>query len=126
MHGSFSRADTMNFMAAIGPDFKAGFVDEAPASNADVGKTLARILGLKIRDKGKLIGRVLTETMSGGKAPSFVARVMRSAPTATGLTTVLNYQLVGKTRYFDAAGFPGRTVGLSTANLALQTSRSMP
>jgi hypothetical protein len=28
MHGSFSRADTMNFMAAIGPDFKRGFVDE--------------------------------------------------------------------------------------------------
>ena len=26
MHGSFSRADTMNFMAAIGPDFKSGFV----------------------------------------------------------------------------------------------------
>jgi hypothetical protein len=25
---------------------------------------------------------------------------------------VLNYQIVGKTRYFDAAGFPGRTVGL--------------
>src|SRR6516225_8216463 len=31
MHGSFSRADTMNFMAAIGPDFKAGFTDEAPS-----------------------------------------------------------------------------------------------
>ena len=28
MHGSFSRADTMNFMAAIGPDFKAGFVND--------------------------------------------------------------------------------------------------
>ena len=28
MHGSFSRADTMNFMAAIGPDFKYGFVDQ--------------------------------------------------------------------------------------------------
>jgi len=25
---------------------------------------------------------------------------------------VLNYQQVGGTRYFDAAGFPGRTVGL--------------
>ena len=25
MHGSFSRGDTMNFMAAIGPDFKAGY-----------------------------------------------------------------------------------------------------
>src|SRR5262249_53195282 len=33
MHGSFSRADTMNFMTAVGPDFKHGFADEAPASN---------------------------------------------------------------------------------------------
>ena len=29
MHGSFGRGDTMNFMAAIGPDFKAGYVDAA-------------------------------------------------------------------------------------------------
>ena len=28
MHGNFSRADTMNFMAAIGPDFKGGFADD--------------------------------------------------------------------------------------------------
>src|ERR1043165_5628408 len=27
MHGSFGRGDTMNFMAAIGPSFKAGYVD---------------------------------------------------------------------------------------------------
>ena len=44
MHGNFSRADTNNFMAAIGPDFKKGFVDEAPVSNADVGKTIAHLL----------------------------------------------------------------------------------
>jgi hypothetical protein len=113
MHGSFSRADTMNFMAAIGPDFKSGFADEAPASNADVGKTLAHILGLKIKDRGKLIGRVLTEAMPGGTAPSYTARIMLSDPDAAGLRTILNYQLVGDTRYFDAAGFPGRTVGLN-------------
>ncbi len=112
MHGSFSRADTMNFMAAIGPSFKAGFVDAAPASNADIGKTVARILGLRIKDTGKLVGRVLVEAMPGGKTPRFVAKVMRSAPSASGLRTVLDYQLVGTTRYFDAAGFPGRTVGL--------------
>ncbi len=47
MHGSFNRGDTMNFMAAIGPDFKPGFVDESPVSNADVGKTMAQVLGLK-------------------------------------------------------------------------------
>lgn len=26
--------------------------------------------------------------------------------------TVLNFQRVGSQRYFDAAGFPGRTLGL--------------
>ena len=46
MHGSFSRGDTMNFMAAIGPDFKAGYVDALPVSNADVGVTAAQLLGL--------------------------------------------------------------------------------
>jgi hypothetical protein len=30
-------------------------------------------------------------------------------------------QLVGSTRYFDAAGFPGRTVGLSTTPLPRAT-----
>ena len=113
MHGSFGRGDTMNFMAAIGPDFKPGFVDPAPASNADIGKTLARILGLKIKDKGKLVGRVLTEAMPGGETPKFTAKTLRSAPSSGGLITVLDYQLVGDTRYFDAAGFPGRTFGLS-------------
>jgi arylsulfatase A-like enzyme len=113
MHGSFGRGDTMNFMAAIGPDFKLGFVDAAPVSNADIGKTLARILGLKIKDKGKLVGRVLAETMPGGETPKFTAKTLRSAPSASGLVTVLDYQLVGDTSYFDAAGFPGRTFGLS-------------
>ena len=46
MHGSFSRGDTMNFMAAIGPDFKAGYVDALPVSNADVGMTAAQLLDL--------------------------------------------------------------------------------
>ena len=47
MHGSFSRGDTMNFMAAIGPDFKAGYVDPLPVSNADVGMTIARLMNLR-------------------------------------------------------------------------------
>jgi hypothetical protein len=36
----------------------------------------------------------------------------QSCPAANGLRTVLTYQRVGSARYFDAAGFPGRTVGL--------------
>lgn len=116
MHGSFSRADTYNFMAAIGPDFKTGFVDSAPSSNADVGKTLAHILQLDIPAKGDLQGRVLSEAFPGGKLPQVKHKSLRSKPSANHLQTVLNYQLVGSTRYFDAAGFAGRTVGLKTGS----------
>jgi predicted AlkP superfamily pyrophosphatase or phosphodiesterase len=112
MHGSFSRADTRNFMAAIGPDFKKGFIDKAPVSNADVGKTLAHILGLRIKDNGSLVGRVIGEAQPNGTMPLVLARTERSAPAANGLRTVLEYQMVGSTKYFDAAGFPGRTLGL--------------
>ena len=118
MHGSFSRADTMNFMAAIGPDFRAGFVDPAPASNADVGKTLAHILGVKPEEHGKLVGRVLDEVMPGGGMPTAIARTLRSAPAENGLVTVLITQEIGDTRYFDVAGFPGRSVGLENAKRA--------
>ena len=68
-HGSLSRADTMNFMAAIGPDFKKGFVNDAPVSNADMGKTIAHLLGLKIPFKGSLQGRVMEEALPGGANP---------------------------------------------------------
>jgi predicted AlkP superfamily pyrophosphatase or phosphodiesterase len=117
MHGSFSRADTWNFMAMQGPDFKARFVDPAPASNADVGRTIAQVLGLDISDKGKLVGRVLTEALPNGALPQVRSRVLVSEPAANGLSTVLNMQAVGDVRYFDAAGFPGRTVGLSATPL---------
>jgi arylsulfatase A-like enzyme len=112
MHGNFSRADTNNFMAAIGPNFKKGFVNEAPVSNADVGKTIAHLLGLPVRNKGTLTGRVMNEALLGGATPRFVLLTKRSAPAANGLRTVLLYQQVGGTLYFDAAGFPGRTLGL--------------
>jgi Type I phosphodiesterase / nucleotide pyrophosphatase len=112
MHGSFSRGDTANFMAAIGPDFKAGFSDIAPVSNADVGMTIANILHLTIPAKGNLVGRVMSEAFNGGVMPAFTRSVSRSGPGETGLVTILNTQSVGTTRYFDNAGFAGRTLGL--------------
>ena len=114
MHGSFSRADTMNFMAAAGPDFKAGFANEAPVSNADIGRTIAHVLKLKVSEKGHLLGRVIDEALPGGAMPTVEKHTEQSAPAANGLRTVLNYQQVGSASYFDAAGFPGRTVGLDT------------
>ena len=101
MHGSFSRADTMNFMAAIGPDFKTRFVDPAPASNADVGQTLAHLAGLDVPRKGSLVGRVLREALVGGDVPPFRRENLESKVPAAGLRTVLQFQTVGKTRYLD-------------------------
>jgi arylsulfatase A-like enzyme len=112
MHGSFGRGDTMNFMAAIGPDFRAGYVDPLPVSNADVGATAAKILGLTQNAHGKLIGRVMTEAMPNGATPKATLEVLKSEAAANGLRTVLNFQRVGAQRYFDAAGFPGRPVGI--------------
>jgi hypothetical protein len=112
MHGSFSRGDTLNFTAAIGPDFKTGYVDPLPVSNADVGATAARLMGLTQKPKGELIGRVLTEAMPNGATPKAFSSAVKSQPAANGLRTVLVLQRVGGQHYFDVAGFPGRTLGL--------------
>ncbi len=112
IHGSFGRGDTHNFMAAVGPDFKAGFVDVAPVSNADLNPTLATILGLKIAPHGKLTGRVIAESLKDGIPPRFEVKTVRSDPAANGFVTQLNYQTVGDTPYFDAAGMPGRVLGV--------------
>ena len=116
MHGSFSRADTWNFMAAAGPDFKSGWTDEAPTSNADVGRTIAELMGLKLKDKGKLIGRVMIEAFPGRGLPRAVHSHLVSPPDGNGVSTVIELQRVGSTQYFDAAGFPGRSVGLVPQN----------
>ncbi|MEO8484038.1 MAG: alkaline phosphatase family protein [Acidobacteriota bacterium] len=113
MHGSLSRADTMNFLAAIGPDFRRNFVSRIPSSNADVGQTIAHLIGGPFVRPGRLTGRVLSEALRGGVVPTYRRATLR-APRANGaIRTVLEYQQVGSRRYFDAGGTPGRTVGLS-------------
>ena len=55
---------------------------------------------------------MIGEALRNGEAePRPASQILRSEP-AQGLTTVLNYQTVGEVKYFDAAGFEGRTVGL--------------
>ena len=115
MHGSFSRSETLTFMAAIGPDFKRGYIDDLPVSNVDIGRTIAHILGVVLPSRGSLMGRVVTESMPGGAIPIAVSHCKQSLPGAGDLRTTLLYEQVGETRYFGAAGFPGRTVGLTKA-----------
>ena len=112
MHGSFGRGDTLNFMAAIGPDFKAGYTDPLPVSNADVGMTIAHLLGLRPAGAGGLKGRVMSEALPNGVVPKAADGTIVSRRGSNGLQTVVKYQRVLSQRYFDVAGFPGRTVGL--------------
>lgn len=114
-HGSLSRAETHNFMAAQGPDFKSGFIDPSPVSNADIAPTLAHILGFDLKPVGSLNGRVIAESLKDGQASvPTEAIVKRSQPAANGFVTVLEAQSAEGETYLDAAGKPGRVVGLKT------------
>lgn len=112
IHGAFHRGDTHNFMAAVGPDFREGFIDPTPVSNADWTPTLARLLGIRLQAKGQLTGRVMSEALRGGKPVAATVRVVRGQAAANGFVTVLNMQEAAGKPYFDAAGMPGRVVGL--------------
>jgi hypothetical protein len=112
MHGSFGRGDTLNFMAATGPDFKAGYIDPLPVSNADVGMTIAQLMDLHPAAAGGLIGRVMSEALPNGVIPKAFDGKIVSKPATNGLQTIVKFQRVQSQRYFDAAGFSGRTVGL--------------
>lgn len=112
-HGSFSRADTHNFMAAVGPDFLPHTVSAVPASNADVGRTVEYLLRLRIPTEGRVPGRVLTEALIAGHPVTATRRVETAPPDARGFATTLVTQQVGRYEYCTVAGVPGRTVGLA-------------
>ena len=105
MHGSFGRDNTFNFMAAIGPDFKAKYRDPMPASNADIAPTLLQLLGLRARPHGLLTGRVLEEALQGRAAPAGAIEhcLAISGPAADGRRTALEYQRYRGRVYADQA-----------------------
>lgn len=109
MHGGFGREQTLNNMAAMGPDFKKGFVDEAPFGNIDVAPTIAAILGIEMPSVGSLKGRVAREAMVGQAAVEAGAvKTLVSEPTSSGTVTVLEYQEADGVRYYDRACLVGK------------------
>jgi len=104
-HGGFGRECTWNNMAAIGPDFKSGYVDKAPVSNADITPTLARILGLNMPSNGKLQGRVIEESFAGkpDAAEPKTMPVVSDADPDHSMRTVLFMQEFSGQKYFEAA-----------------------
>ena len=104
MHGSLGRDNTFNNMAAMGPDFRKGWVDRAPVGNADIAQTLAHVMGLRLTARGPLAGRVLHEALTGGPdAPAARRRRIVSPPSASGRSTVIESQALGTHTYLDQA-----------------------
>ncbi len=62
-HASLSPFDMHNTLVVSGPDFAAGWRDDAPSSNADLAPTVAAILGLPVTVP--FDGRVLGEAFKG-------------------------------------------------------------
>jgi hypothetical protein len=116
MHGGFGRDSTFNNMVAAGPDFKQGFDDPLPVSNADIAPTLAHVLRLQLPATGRLRGRVLSEALAGGpdSAP-FHYGTIASTPTPSGRATVLEYQDFDGRKYFDTACLAAVSSGGSAA-----------
>ncbi len=68
MHGAAGAREIHNFCAAAGPDFKRGFIDRTPTSNADVAPTMTELLGLlpNVGPAGIYpTGRPMTEARAG-------------------------------------------------------------
>ena len=103
---SFSRAGTWTFMAARGPGFQVRSINRAPASNADVARTVAELLHIEIELASPPEGRVLTESLAGAQnrsVPPARKHVRNSTPSIEGLITQVRLQSLGATTYFDAA-----------------------
>ena len=115
MHGSFGRGDTLNFMAAAGPNFRRRYVDPAPTGNPDIVPTLASILHLSLATNGSLVGRPIAEAMPGQPQPRATHRTIISLPSPNGRRTILRTQRIGSVVYLDAAGYAGRSLGLVTS-----------
>jgi hypothetical protein len=104
MHGGFGRDSTYNNMAAIGPDFKSRFTDPLPMGNGDIVPTLAKVMGLSLKPNGRLVGRVLTESLAETAAPGSAAPLQYLRSTAVnGKQTVLIYREQNGVRYLDAS-----------------------
>jgi len=103
-HGALSRAETMNNMAAIGPDFRRHFVDAAPVSNADLPVTVMSLLGAAMHNRGTLAGRILREVLpAGSTGPTATSVTLQSDPSEVGKRTILIYQQIGMQHYLDRA-----------------------
>lgn len=99
-HGTLSRYEMHNTLIASGPDFRAGFRDELPSSNADLAPTVAHLLGLP--HPPPMDGRVLTEALAG-------VDTLLSLPTTQRITATRDSGSVHWSQYLQVTRYGGET-----------------
>lgn len=104
MHCTLSRFDMHNTFLALGPDFRAGFVNEMPTGNVDIAPTILWILG--IQPPAPQDGRVLAEALVNPPFPPLTTSEPRRLEATADLPEgqwhqYLETRTVGRTVYLD-------------------------
>jgi arylsulfatase A-like enzyme len=110
MHGAAGAAEIHNVCAAIGPDFKRGFVDANPTANVDIAPTITRILQLAPNlgpEGAHATGRILTEAFPGERQWVGAAKTLAPSTKLTlqgvEVTNTLRITRLGDHDYLDNA-----------------------
>ncbi|WP_331958503.1 alkaline phosphatase family protein [Candidatus Binatus sp.] len=120
MHGAAGEREIHNFCAAIGPDFRRGFVDFNPTANIDVAPTITQILGMlpNIGPGGVApAGRAMAEALTDGRhgAGGAHTQTMTTDLTLQGVEAVTTIQVtwLGDEPYLDGSTVAHKPLGSS-------------
>jgi len=120
MHGAAGEREIHNFCAAIGPDFRRGFVDLNPTANTDVAPTITQILGvLPNIGPGGLApaGRAMAEALTDGRhgAGGSHTQTMTTDLMLQGVeaVTTIRVSWIGDEPYLDSSTVEHKPLGSS-------------
>jgi hypothetical protein len=120
MHGAAGEREIHNFCAAIGPDFRRGFVDFNPTANIDVAPTITQILGLlpNIGPGGVMpAGRAMAEALTDGRHGAGGSReqTMTTDLMLQGVeaVTTIRVSWIGDELYLDGSTVEHKPLGSS-------------
>ena len=120
MHGAAGEREIHNFCAAIGPDFRHGFVDFNPTANTDVAPTITQILGMlpNIGPGGAVpVGRAMAEALTDGRrsAGGSHTQTMTTDLMLQGVEAVTTIQVswIGDEPYLDGSTVVHKPLGSS-------------
>jgi len=120
MHGAAGEREIHNFCAAVGPDFRRGYVDLNPTANIDVAPTITEILGIlpNIGPGGIVaIGRPMNEALIDAVHSGIGAhtQTMTTSLTLQGVQAVSTIRVtnVGDEAYLDSSTVERKPLGSS-------------